>query len=107
MSKTDELDRELRPVLEELYRQNGSPADPIACMILGVRFGAALALYEPSADEPQPVKNPDGSIENFTVRLTNGRFYHCECGCNVFHKPDDGNLNLYRCNACENAFEAE
>ena len=107
MSKTKELDKELRPILEKLYRQKGSPVDPIACMILGVRFGAALAAYEPAPDQVQPVKNPDGSLKNFTVRLTNGRLHRCECMCNVFHKPDDGNLNLYRCNSCGKEFETE
>lgn len=54
----------------------------------------------------KPVRNLDGSLENFTVRIA-GKLHRCECGCNVFHKPDDKNLDLYECNACGQQFEAE
>jgi hypothetical protein len=53
----------------------------------------------------QPVRSADGSLENFTLRIA-GKPYRCQCLCNVFHKPDDGNLELYECNSCGQRFEA-
>ena len=53
-----------------------------------------------------PVKMADGSIENFTLRIS-GKPYRCACLCNVFHKPNNTNQNLYECNACGSKFEAE
>jgi hypothetical protein len=55
---------------------------------------------------PQPVRTADGNKENFTIR-SSGKFFHCQCGCNVFHKPDDRDLELYECNACGIQFEGE
>ena len=51
------------------------------------------------------VKHEDGSLHNFTVRIKGGNF-SCGCGCNVFHKPDKENLDLYKCNSCGSEFEA-
>jgi len=56
--------------------------------------------------DPQPVQTADGAIENFILRI-GGRPYRCQCGCNVFHKPDRSHLDLYECNACKQQFEAE
>lgn len=56
--------------------------------------------------EEVPVKLPDGSKEQFTVRIA-GRLAGCPCGCNVFHKPDDRTLDLYQCNGCGSRFVAE
>ena len=53
----------------------------------------------------QPVTLADGSIQNFMLRI-NGKPYRCDCGCNVFHKPDRRYLDLYECNGCEQRFEA-
>jgi hypothetical protein len=39
--------------------------------------------------------------ENFMPRV-NGKPFRCECGCNVFHKDDEGH---FICNACETAYE--
>ena len=36
--------------------------------------------------------------EQFMPRV-NGKSWHCECGCNVFHKPD-GEPDVFECNAC-------
>lgn len=61
----------------------------------------------PVADRyAEAVRLPDGSIENFTIRI-NGRLFKCNCGCNVFHKPDRKHLNIYECNACKTRFEGE
>lgn len=57
----------------------------------------------PEVDKITPVKQ---SLEQFTVRVA-GKLYRCECGCNVFHKPDDSNPDLYECNSCGSQFEAE
>lgn len=48
----------------------------------------------------------DGSLENFTLPIK-GKLQFCpnNCGCNVFHKPDDKNLNLYKCNSCNCKFK--
>lgn len=54
---------------------------------------------------PQPVRTADGALENFTLRIA-GKPYRCPCLCNVFHKPDRSNLDVYECNACGQQFEA-
>ena len=49
---------------------------------------------------PEPVRLPDGKVESFLVRV-NGESFSCTgCGCNVFHKPDKRNLDMYKCNSC-------
>lgn len=53
-----------------------------------------------------PVTNGDGRVKEFFIRLTSGVFF-CECGCNVFHKPDDKRLEIYKCNSCGLRFTAE
>jgi len=52
------------------------------------------------------VKTEDGKLENFMVKLA-GKSYRCNCGCNVFHKPDKTRLDIYRCNSCCETFETE
>jgi hypothetical protein len=56
-------------------------------------------------EKSQPVINDDGTLRNFMLRV-GGKPYRCECGCNVFHKPDQKKVDLYECNACETRFEA-
>lgn len=46
----------------------------------------------------------DGVLENFTLKI-GGKAYYCQCGCNVFHKPDAELPNVYRCNSCDDTFE--
>ena len=53
----------------------------------------------------QPVRTADGKLENFTLRIA-GQPYRCVCRCNVFHKPDRENMELYECNSCGQQFEA-
>jgi|LauGreDrversion2_3_1035106.scaffolds.fasta_scaffold01617_3 hypothetical protein len=49
--------------------------------------------------KPQPVLNPDGSLECFMPKVR-GETFRCSCGCNVFHKPDDTKPDLFACNSC-------
>ena len=53
----------------------------------------------------EPVRTPDGNIEQFTLKV-GGKPFRCSCGCNVFHKPDRRRLDLFECNACGTWFEA-
>lgn len=49
----------------------------------------------------EPVRMEDGSIENFMPYIRdNPQSFSCRCGCNVFHKPDNNDLDLFKCNAC-------
>lgn len=105
-----ESDHVLREILKSIHAKKGSPVDPIDCMVLGAKFGMKFEqlLNETiPPDESEPVRMEDGSVENFTVRKTNGTLYRCSCGANVFHKPDRENLDIYRCNGCGKEFEAE
>jgi hypothetical protein len=52
------------------------------------------------------VKDEDGSLYNFTPRI-NGTMFRCSCGCNVFHKPNKEDLDLYKCNGCGTLYESE
>lgn len=54
----------------------------------------------------QAVRAADGTLENFTLKVA-GKPFRCACKCNVFHKPDNQDLNLYACNACGQEFESE
>jgi hypothetical protein len=45
------------------------------------------------------VQNLDRDNEVYTVKV-NGAPFYCECGCNVFNKPDNNRPKLYECNAC-------
>jgi hypothetical protein len=55
----------------------------------------------------QPKRHPDGSLYQ-TMLTVGGKHYHCpECGCNVFHHPDETDLKLYECNGCGIRLEAE
>jgi len=47
-----------------------------------------------------PVTNPDGSLKNFFLHVGE-KSYRCDCGCNVFHKPDKKWLTLFKCNGCD------
>jgi hypothetical protein len=53
---------------------------------------------------PTPVLDADGKRKDFMLTV-GGKPYRCLCGCNVFHKPDASNPNIYECNACEQQFE--
>jgi len=56
---------------------------------------ACYLIYDDEYEETTPVMK-DGEIENFIIKG-----FRCNCGGNVFHKPDDRDLNLYRCNSCD------
>jgi hypothetical protein len=50
---------------------------------------------------------PKQPFENVMVKI-NGKSFHCECGCNVFHHPDEEHGNeIYICNACELEYKGE
>ena len=68
---------------------------------------ALLKEYEDSEEEStEPVRNPDGSLENFMISI-NGKNFACSCGCNVFHKPDNTRLEIYKCNSCGHEYSGE
>jgi hypothetical protein len=52
--------------------------------------------------KPNPVRLPNGKVECFLIK----EFACPVCGCNVYHKPDDTNLDLFQCNSCESKFQA-
>ncbi len=52
------------------------------------------------------VKTADGKLDNFMIRLSE-KPYRCECGCNVFHKPNKDRMDIFRCNSCGVTFETE
>lgn len=54
----------------------------------------------------EPLRHEDGSLHQFTLKIE-GRPYRCECGCNVFHKPDKEKLMVYQCNSCKETFKTE
>ena len=58
-----------------------------------------LNSNEEDAKDDNYVRNPDGTLENFTVRI-DGKFFRCHCRCNVFTKPDKNDLNKFECNGC-------
>lgn len=56
------------------------------------------------------IKKPvmlNGEIESFTIKIS-GKLACCpDCRyCNVFHKPDETNLDLFKCNSCGCEFTA-
>ena len=55
--------------------------------------------------DPNPVRLPDGKIECFTLVEDGERFCCGVCGCNVFCKPNDQNLDLYQCNSCKSKYQ--
>ena len=52
------------------------------------------------------VKTADGKLKNFTTTV-GGKRFSCDCGCNVFHKPDKDKLHIYKCNSCETIYTSE
>lgn len=53
------------------------------------------------------VKDDEGKLENFTVRLKDTKkLFRCSCGCNVFHKRI-GEENTFICNSCNIEYLAE
>lgn len=50
------------------------------------------------------VKLEDGSVEAFVLTVE-GKDFFCECGCNVFHKPNIDDLSIYGCNGCNRKYK--
>lgn len=52
-------------------------------------------------------EEPGAYNEDFMPKI-NGKFFRCECGCNVFRKPKPvSRPNLFECNSCEALFEGK
>ncbi|HHX6500967.1 TPA: hypothetical protein ACVGJ1_002840 [Pseudomonas aeruginosa] len=54
----------------------------------------------------EPVRLPDGSLENFMVKV-GGKPFRCSCGCNVFHKPNRDEPEHYKCNSCGTEYASD
>jgi hypothetical protein len=67
--------------------------------------GELAKPYRQPEKERKPLLHPDGSLHQFMLKV-GGSHFRCECGCNVFHKPDDTDLELYECNSCGNWYRA-
>ena len=81
----------------KLDPQDNSPMGALlSCKEQLLTIASELTRETPS---PQPVRNPDGTIHEFVLRVSGERFF-CACGCNVFHKPNEEEPELYQCNAC-------
>ena len=52
------------------------------------------------------VRTSDGKVENFMPRVS-GKAFRCQCGANVFHKPDMRRPEIYECNGCGVWYEGE
>ena len=63
--------------------------------------GKLAKPYRQPEKERKPLLHPDGGLHQFMLKV-GGKHFRCECGCNVFHKPDDADLELYECNSCGN-----
>jgi len=49
---------------------------------------------------PEKVANwADPDVDRM-VRLSGGQSFRCDCGCNVFRHPPNGDSSKYVCNAC-------
>lgn len=53
-----------------------------------------------------PRKYADGTLYQSTLKVT-GKPFRCECGCNVFHQPNDKDLSRYACNGCDAEYVTE
>lgn len=66
---------------------------------------ASAGQVERPVRPPVADRHSQAVLHNFILKV-GGKSYRCDCGCNVFHKPDRKRLDLYQCNACEQRFEA-
>lgn len=53
---------------------------------------------------PIPLVDENGKLIESMIKL-DGKPFRCECGCNVFHRPDRDAPEIYQCNCCDNTFE--
>ena len=56
--------------------------------------------------EGERLKTKALKTKHVTIR-TGKHLFYCTCGCNVFHKPDNENVNLYQCNSCDTQYYGE
>jgi hypothetical protein len=54
----------------------------------------------------EPLLHEDGTLHQFMPKV-NGVTFRCECGCNVFHKPDKDDPELFECNSCQTWYRGE
>jgi hypothetical protein len=50
-------------------------------------------------------RHEDGNLHQYTVKAGTGLF-HCQCGCNVFHKYEDDD-EIFICNCCNAEYSGE
>jgi hypothetical protein len=91
----------IEKALEELYPISHNSTNDYR----GQADKAIAILKEALEQNDTRVLNSDGTLHNFTLKME-GKPFRCQCGCNVFHKPNKNKLTLYQCNACETQFEA-
>lgn len=54
----------------------------------------------------RPLRHEDGTLVQKMLTV-GGRPFRCQCGCNVFHHPNELRGDLYECNSCHMRLEAE
>lgn len=71
-----------------------------------VKHFFSVKTQEKDDEEEQPVLL-NGQVEQFIVNTVGGHSFFCQCGCNVFHKPDRTDLDVYQCNSCGTRYRAD
>lgn len=54
----------------------------------------------------EALRHADGTLHQFMPKV-NGKSFRCECGCNVFHKPNADDPDLFSCNSCDTRYRGE
>jgi len=104
--------------LDGAWRAGYSPKEIIAALVAKQqknllrkwpdwRTAPPDTVIEHVRDEREPVRTAAGELEQFTIRSERGNLFRCDCGCNVFHKPDNTRLRHYKCNGCEAEYDGE
>lgn len=104
--------------LDGAWRAGHSPKEIIAALVAKQqknmlrewpdwRTAPPDTVIEHVRDEREPVRTAAGELEQFTIRSERGNLFRCDCGCNVFHKPDNTRLRHYKCNGCEAEYDGE
>ena len=55
--------------------------------------------------EVLPLVDENGKLIESTLKVA-GKSFRCDCGCNVFHRPNRNTPEIYQCNCCDNTYEA-
>lgn len=56
------------------------------------------------SEKPEPLLGENGEVLQSTLKI-NGKSFRCNCGCNVFHRPDKNKPDIYKCNCCDTYYE--